>query len=164
MAKTNLTAQRLREVLDYNPETGKFTNKRTLGRSAAGSIAGRLHATNGYIYIGIDRSRFFAHRLAWLHVYGEWPDGEIDHINRNKSDNRIENLRPVSHALNNQNKVLPQSNSKLQLRGVSPHRKGFQAVITVNQKQKYLGVFATAQDASAAYWKAKAEIHPAFNG
>jgi hypothetical protein len=94
-----LTAQLLRELADYDPKSGLFRRKVTKGRWKAGSFMGAQH-TNGYISINVAGCKAYAHRLAWLYTYGEWPQGEIDHINRVRYDNRIENLRDVSRAEN----------------------------------------------------------------
>lgn len=161
MAKTDFSADKLRKLLDYNPETGVFTNT-GVRRNTRAELPGRVHVTNGYVYVSINGSKYFAHRLAWLYVTGQWPDGEIDHINRDRADNRFDNLRISSRSLNNQNKVAHQSNNKLKLIGVSPHRQRFQANIFVGGKRTYLGIFKTEQEASNAYWEAKAKLHPGY--
>lgn len=93
MSNNHLTAERLRELLDYDPETGYFRWRRDVGaRAWKGQLAGTM-ARDGYEYIGIDRRRYPAHRLAWLYVHGEWPRGLLRHLNWLRSDNRLENLR-----------------------------------------------------------------------
>ena len=87
MAKTDLTAERLREVLHYNPETGVFTRLKTEKNWRSGDIAGGFRA--GYIQIRVDGAKYSAHRLAWLYAYGVNPIDEIDHIDGNKSNNSI---------------------------------------------------------------------------
>ena len=96
-----LTAERLREALSYNPETGLFTRRIRCGRIAPGEIAGTI-ALNGYITISLDGRRYYAHRLAWLYVHGEWPQ-KLYHTNRDRADNRIANLRESTHAHNSAN-------------------------------------------------------------
>jgi hypothetical protein len=103
MAKKNLTAERLRELVDYDPETGKFTWTRNRAYKALGGTAAGYLNTNGYARITIDSVSHAAHRLAWLHVYGEWPKASIDHINRNRQDNRIANLREATQSEQNAN-------------------------------------------------------------
>jgi hypothetical protein len=91
-----LTAERLRERLHYDAETGVFTRRVGSGHAHAGDMAGSVHST-GYVRIGIDGGKYTAHCLAWLYVHGVWPSDQIDHINRNRSDNRIANLRQRRH-------------------------------------------------------------------
>lgn len=100
-----LTAERLRELLTYDPETGEFRWRYTRGCRARGQIAGTVTCL-GYLTIAIDGRKYKAHRLAWLHVHGEWPYPEIDHINRIKLDNRLVNLRRATRAENNANRVV----------------------------------------------------------
>jgi hypothetical protein len=100
-----LTQQRLQEILDYDPETGVFTYKNNYHPSKNGKAANK-RKTNGYECVWVDNKEYRAHRVAWLYVHGEWPENEIDHINRDKSDNRIENLRDVSASTNAYNRHL----------------------------------------------------------
>jgi hypothetical protein len=104
-----LTVERLREVLDYDQETGVFVWRIAVSRNKAGATAGYT-GPNGYVYIGIGGHQYLAHRLAWLFVYSEWPCKDIDHANRQKSDNRILNLRDVSVAGNAHNRGLHPAN------------------------------------------------------
>lgn len=92
-----ITTERLRHVLNYNPNTGEFHWRIDFGRWGtikAGTKAGARQG-NGYLCIGIDNVTHSAHRLAWQHYHGEVPPNYIDHINRVKTDNRIVNLRPA---------------------------------------------------------------------
>ena len=95
----SITADELRSILHYDPLTGVFTHRKSAGGRMAGSVAGSLDV-DGYIKIGVLKRLYRAHRLAWLYVYGTWPKHDIDHINRNRSDNRICNLRDVTHQQN----------------------------------------------------------------
>lgn len=100
-----MDATTLRTLLDYNPLTGQFTWRvRAAHRIHVGDIAGVICKSTGYRVIGINGVRHSAHRLAWLHVHGEWPAQNIDHINGDRSDNRIENLRDVSQQTNTLNR------------------------------------------------------------
>ncbi len=133
---------RLHEILKYDSESGLFTWKvRTSKRVRKGQIAGTVK-NDGYVRIRIDGSLYLAHRLAWLYHYGTFPENEIDHINRNKSDNRIENLRDVDRITNAINKDL-QSNNTSGVVGVRWHCKScrWQAYIGVNGKTIQLGKF-----------------------
>lgn len=111
--------KRVREVLDYDPETGFFTWKVRLQNSAppVGSVACNVMPPYGYIRIGIDGEVFLAHRLAWFYVHGEWP-ALIDHIDRNTSNNRISNLRPATQSQNHQNQG-PSRRNTSGVKGVS---------------------------------------------
>lgn len=158
--KQELTAERLREVLAYDPATGVFTQKvRTSIRVKVGAVAGSLHR-RGYIHITIDGRRHFAHRLAWLYVTGEWPPDQIDHRNGIRDDNRVDNLRLANKALNMQNMREACADNKTGFLGVSPRRGKFRSTITVNGKQKHIGTFPTPEEAHAAYLKAKRQLHP----
>lgn len=154
-----LTRERLLEELTYDPSSGEFRWLKTDRMKRAGAIAGSLSKT-GYVYIKFDRKMRKAHRLAWLYVYGEWPKGQIDHINRVRNDNRISNLRDVSNAVNGQNRSLRANNGSGYC-GVSYHRtaKGWQAQITANGKGNYLGIFPTKEAAAEAYKAAKDRLH-----
>lgn len=146
-----LTAEYLRSVLDYDPETGVFTWKvRTSTKVKIGDITGSLDG-RGYLQIGVCSRLHKAHRLAWLYVYGEWPKLSIDHINRNRADNRISNLRDVTSKQNNQN-AGKRSDNKSGHPGVywyKPYNK-WRAQIKHNQKKIHLGYFTTIEDAVSA--------------
>lgn len=156
-----ITADRGRELLIYDPETGVFTRRITAGKFLAGTIAGTESAV-GYIYIGIDGMPRLAHRLAWMYVHGAWPADQIDHINGNKSDNRIANLRDVSRATNMQNlKGARKDNKSSGLLGVTFNRHAgkFAAQITVEGKMRNLGLYGSPQEAHAAYLAEKRRVH-----
>lgn len=155
-----LTQERLKELLDYDPETGAFTWKvRVARRTKVGAPAGSK-VSNGYIHIAIDYKDYKAHRLAWLYTYGCWPDGQIDHVNRIKDDNRISNLRCVSQNENQWNQIA-YKNNKAGFMGVHWRKdnKKWRASIRVHGKLKSLGHFDTQEEAHAAYLAAKAEHH-----
>ena len=105
MAKADLTAQRLRELLHYEPETGVFTWRVNKGRAKAGQVAGRVHQSYGYRYIKVDQQNVRENRAAWAYVTGEWPPTsiEIDHVNRKRDDNSWANLRFVTPKQNREN-------------------------------------------------------------
>ena len=101
-----MTQEYLKSLLDYNPETGKFIWKVSKNnRVKSGSEAGTIQSS-GHRSILIDKKDYLAHRLAWLWYYGRWPEDQIDHINHNPDDNRIENLREVSNQENGKNQSL----------------------------------------------------------
>jgi hypothetical protein len=156
-----LTQQKLKELLDYNPDTGDFTNKvHRNGRSPFGAIAGYTRPDR-YKSIRIDRKSYLQHRLAWLYVYGVWPEKHIDHINNDPSDNRILNLRDVTRSENLQNRAA-QSNNTSGHKGVTwlKATQKWQAQIRLNNKNIYLGTFDTVELASDAYQSASNKIHP----
>lgn len=150
-----LNQARLKELLDYSPAHGAFIWRVSRSRLAfAGAPAGSK--TNlGYVKIVVCGKSYAAHRLAWLYVHGQWPTSEIDHINQNKADNRIANLRQVSRSENCQNK------SDATLPGITWHKPTakWQARIKINQKLIHLGVFQDIEDAKAARKQAEQKYH-----
>lgn len=158
-----LTAARLREVLDYNPETGVFrwrVNRRGFVR--AGDVAGTINGS-GYRQIRVDRTIHNAARLAWLHVHGEFPPHEVDHRNLVRNDDRLVNLRPATHGQNTANQRKRSDNAS-GFKGVSLHsRTGkWQAHVRARGEHRYLGLFASAEEAAIAYRVAAAELHGEF--
>lgn len=145
-----ITAEALRAMYHYDTETGVFTR---LARKKSGrplKHQGRRHDRQ-YHRINIDGKMYLAHRLAWLYVHGEWPQYEIDHIDGDKSNNAIVNLRDVDHAFNQQNWKGSRS-------GVKRNGNKWSSYIQVNRCQRYLGMFRTEEDAAAAYHTAKAAV------
>jgi hypothetical protein len=143
-----LSSARLRKLLDYNPKTGLITWLRPNARNIApGQRAGRLN-TDGYIGIRVDYTRYTAGRLAWLYVYGKWPSAQIDHINGDRADNRIANLRLATATQNQGNK---KGTNRHGLKGISFYKKRFAASIKIKRQTIYLGRFDTAQQAHTAY-------------
>ncbi len=155
-----ITAEQLREALDYDQESGIFTRKKDShkGRWKAGSIAGVI-GTNGYLYIGILGGRYLGHRLAWLHVTGEWPKDMIDHLDGDRANNRFANLREADYVLNVQNLRKARSRSKTGLLGVFPNKKRWMAQIRADGKHIHLGTFETPEIAHQAYLDAKRVMH-----
>lgn len=155
MSKPDST--RLRELLNYNPATGVFTWRvKPNRRIAIGSEAGCLDPA-GYVRIRVDGKQTHAHRIAWCYVYGSWPVGDVDHINGQRTENHIANLRDVSRTVNNQNQRAARgSNPYL---GVSRMKKRWGAWITNARKSQYLGTFDTPEEAHAAYLAAKRKLH-----
>ena len=166
---THITASYLRSRIDYDPETGVFTwkerpvrcrNDKVWNAKYAGRTAGATD-TKGHIQIKIDRKAYFAHRLAWFLQYGQWPDGEIDHKNRIRDDNRLINLRSATSAQNSANMKTPETNTS-GVRGVRWQQYGWRAQISVRGKKIHLGMFDTKEAASEAYRAAADKFHGEF--
>jgi len=155
-----LTQAKLKQLLHYDHETGVFTWRQSRGRIKAGDIA-QSKGKYGHRTVKINGKNMQLHRLAWLYMYGKFPDNMIDHINGISWDNRIVNLRDVTNTINQQNQKKAHVNSKSGLIGASWNRqnKAWKAQITHNGKCLYLGLYHTAQLAHDAYLKAKRELH-----
>jgi hypothetical protein len=163
MAKT-LNAEELRELLDYHPSTGVFHWRVSLATNVKqGAVAGCV-MSSGYRAIRIRGVGYKAHRLAWLYVHGDWPNGVIDHINKDKSDNSISNLRDVPQDINRQNQRECGRKSRFGLLGVSyfKHSGKFRAGIQTDGHSIHLGSFDTAEQAQAAYLAAKRQLHAGY--
>lgn len=135
-----ITQKELKKILTYNPETGIFVWLKNKGTARAGDYAGYIQ--NGYNVIMINGSNFRSHRLAWLYVYGEWPKEQIDHINHNREDNKLINLREVTHQENLKNITL-KKNNKSGIMGVGwiKQNSSWRAYISSNKKWIHLGSF-----------------------
>ena len=157
------SAERVRELLHYDPNTGVFTRlvSRRGINAKVGDVAGSVNA-KGYLRITIDGSDYAGHRIAWLHVHGHAPAGEIDHINGQKDDNRIDNLRVVGRSGNMQNQRRARAINPSGFLGVHFHAgaKKWRAQIGVDGALHRLGLFATAEEAHEAYLRAKSSLHP----
>lgn len=143
---TDITADELRSRVKYDHESGKFHWLNT------GKEAGSLRKQAGYVTLNIDKRWFQAHRLAWLYVHGKWPDGIIDHINGERADNRLCNLRDANLSQNTANSRLSKANT-VGLKGVSfdKKKKKYRASIVKDGKQKFLGYFTDPKEAHQSY-------------
>lgn len=157
---TRLSIDVLRSRLSYDEATGQFVRKVTAGGQVAGSVAGTIKSA-GHVEISVGGHVCKAHRLAWLYVYGEWPKGVIDHINGDRKDNRIVNLRDVSNAINLQNQRRAQRNSTTGVLGVSIDKATgrYRAQIQIAGAGKSLGRYASKDEARRAYINAKRRLH-----
>lgn len=151
------TAENVRDLLHYDPDTGVFTWRiRPAQRTPKGSTAGTDNG-QGYVAIGYLRRTHKAHRLAWLYMTGQWPTGEIDHKNGNRSDNRWRNLRIADRFLNNQN---TRGRNRNRLLGVDSRKNGkYEARIYFNNRKYHIGTFPSEIDAHIAYIAHRNALH-----
>jgi hypothetical protein len=166
----DLSAKLVRELLDYDPKTGELRWKprpvrpgksgpdNTWNTRFAGKVAGSPQKIGWQI--GINGKLYYLARIVWLHHYGEWPDGFVDHIDGNKGNNLIRNLRDATNAENCRNRG-PQTNSTTGLKGVcfDKARNKWKASIMANGKFYNLGRFATPEEAANAYREAAIRLH-----
>jgi hypothetical protein len=172
MAKSkiqHITAERLREVLDYDPNTGAFRwryrpeREQRWNSRFAGKDAGHPCKRLGYVLLNIEGRLCRAHRLAWLFMTGSWPTVEIDHADGDGLNNRWKNLRLATRSENNSNTRLPRHNTSGLKGAYFDKRTGrWLAQIRHQKQQIYLGKFDTAEEAHAAYCEAAARHHGAF--
>ena len=154
-----ITQELLHELFTLR-EDGELVRKvSTARRVKIGDIAGTIHHATGYRRIRVNGKQYRAHRLIWFMVHGKFPVNMLDHINGNKLDNRISNLREATHQENMQNKTKARLDNKSGFLGVSLNKGRFRANIKLNGKLKYLGLFDTPKEAHEAYLKAKREHH-----
>lgn len=150
--RTDLTADQVRTLLAYDPETGVLTWRQPMkfGQIPAGSVAGHV-GLNGYRVVNINRTLYPAHRLIWLMVTGIWPGGDLDHADGQRANNRWSNLREVTRSQNNANSRLRKSNAA-GVKGVYLVRgKRWRASIRIGGRGHHLGYFATKEAAAEAY-------------
>lgn len=161
MAVKAISHQRLKEILSYDPETGRMTwLVKPAKRYAAGSQAGGLHKSTGYWRINVDGACWLGHRLAWFYMTGQEPPAFIDHKDGDRLNNVWSNLRATDHSHNMQNLKKATSRSKIGALGVQHRSPGsFRASINVNGKDQTIGHFPTIEAASAAYIAAKRSLH-----
>ncbi len=144
-----ITIQRLKELVTYDAETGCFAWVRRMRGVKPGRAPGHL-AAHGYWTIRLDQRPYYAHRLAWLYMTGEWPALEVDHINGNPSDNRWTNLRAADRTQNVVNRPRRRDSSS-GFKGVYRARSGrFTCQVRIDGKARHLGTFDTAEEAFAA--------------
>lgn len=143
--------ERVRQILEYEPVTGRLLWRVTSGRAIAGREAGNFDKTIGYRRVPIDGKSILAHHVVWGIVKGVWP-AQLDHTDGDKANNRIENLRESDQRQNLANIGRPRHNTSGK-KGVSFHKATgmWQAQINIAKKKKYLGTFSTADEAHAAY-------------
>jgi hypothetical protein len=156
----SLSLDHLKQVLDYNPQTGVFVWKvSTARRIVPGTVAGTVNS-KGYRVIQLFRKLHTEHRLAWFYVTGVWPSDQIDHINQVKTDNRFENLREATNSQNSQNSKIRRNNTS-GYKGVSwwAHREKWAAQMRVDGKNRLLGMFDNPLDAHLCYQSLAKIVH-----
>jgi len=151
---TKLTPERARELFRYDPLTGEFSRRISVGRFSAGSRAG--YNSDGYRRVGIDGRPYRVHRVIWLMMTGRWPNDVIDHINGNRSDNRFCNLRELSRSENARIRH-PNPNKGSGVPGVGENADTgeFVATLRVGRRTHHLGTYATLEQAVTAWRKAE---------
>ena len=157
---STLTAERLRELLHYDPATGIFTRLVKARSAACGAVAGTAH-NRGYLVVRLDGKKYLMHRLACVYITGHFPAHGMDHINGIKDDNRWNNLREANQSENSQNRRL-RKDSTTGVTGVSFKKEVrlWVAVIFIEGVSKHLGYFASLEEAAKARAKAQRKYHP----
>jgi len=162
-----LTAERLRQLLHYDPETGVWTWRVSRSPARASDVAGSVF-NDGYRYICIDYRSYGAHRLAWLWMTGLFPPAEIDHINLDRVDNRWNNLRAATQTQNKQN-TSTHKGSWTGVKGVSLRRSkqgrcsaAWLVQIQANGKTHCRTCHGTLDEAAGVYAKLGKELHQDF--
>lgn len=161
--RNDLTAEYVRSMVNYDPETGSVTwtqqsarDVRKSGRGRARPVAGSVATTlksSGYLVVRFNRVSYQAHRIAWLWMMGEWPPVLVDHRDRDRTNNAWANLRPATHSQNRSNSGV-WSNNLLGVKGVNLLPTGqYRAVINYGGKSHHLGRFDTIEEAHARYVK-----------
>lgn len=146
--------ERLKELFEYNSETGLFIRKISCGRQKAGVIAGTLMKDKKYVAIAIDGELYYAHRLAWLYMTGEWPKDLIDHIDIDGKNNKWVNLRETTNAQNLRNRKANKNNTT-GVKGIHKNKDGYMVRICI-------GTYKTLEEATQIYNKAIAFYHGEF--
>lgn len=152
----------IKDCVELNRETGELTWKLRVNNSVkVGQAIGTRH-NKGYKFFRLNKTFYFNHRVVWYLAYGGWPQGEIDHINGDKSDNRLENLRDVTHRQNMWNKGPQESTSKY--KGVHWHtaNKKWRATLWNGSSKIHLGMFECEKEAAFAYDLAAKEVFGEF--
>jgi hypothetical protein len=150
----------LRDEIEYDAKTGEFWwKKRKKGKRQYDVPAGTLTVNGRYVSIGINQKPYYAHILAWFWTYGEWPNGKIDHINGVGTDNRLENLRVVSHRVNMQNQRAARvdNTTGAKVPGIEKNHNGFRVRLYsgANGERESFGTYATVEEAEKVALEAR---------
>ena len=163
MPKHTMTAEEARQLFSYNPETGDLAWRVSPNSRAPVGRVIRTDNGAGYYHATFRGVRYYVHRLVWLISTGSWPEGLIDHIDGDPTNNRIENLRQASHAENTRNSARRRDNTS-GFKGVDFYRRTgrYRARIEVDGRKLDLGTYDTPQEAHAAYCAAAKKLHGEF--
>lgn len=154
--ETTLTQERLKELVEYLPEKGRFKRKLQTAQYKKEDIAGSYDCTKGYRRLMVDKKVYKEHILVWFYHHGTWPTKQIDHINGIKDDNRIENLRDVCQTVNMYNKTKAHSHNKSTgVLGVTRSGNKFYPRLRVKDKLIHLGTFTSLEEAQKTYLEFK---------
>lgn len=170
MASDNLLSpEEIRGLFDLNTETGQLRWKTSTSRGRyTQRVAGSPHRL-GYVQVKIGKKSYLAHRIVWAIVYGEWPSCQVDHIDGNKANNAVSNLRLVTTSQNAQNRAINGVKTAsglmgaIYVPGTSRRRECWESRIKLNGVSTYLGRFKTPEEAQTAYLSAKKNLHPYFS-
>lgn len=170
MSAPLITVDRLRELLCYDPDTGAFVWRVSVGGRGAKNGKGKFKPGapagtqdgDGYLVIRVDGRLYRAHRLAWLYMTGRFPDGDIDHRMGLRADNRWSELREKTRSENLQNRLVSRSAAGLLGAHFDARSGRFEASIQAGGKRHRLGMFKTAEEAHRIYMEAKLRLHPGF--
>ena len=153
--------ERIKELFEYNQETGIVIRKTKRAQFSAGSIVGTDHIS-GYLAARVDGNIYLLHRLIWCIAYGKWPDYYIDHIDGNKQNNILVNLREANHSENTQNAKTRKDNTT-GIKGIHIKENGnYVARVQYNNKRIYLGEFESLEKASSCVEKNRLLLHEDF--
>lgn len=153
----------LRELLIYQPETGQLHNAVRRGRAQKGQLV-TLHTSDGYLRVTVLRRTLLAHRVAWAMHYGEWPKGELDHVNGVRDDNRIDNLREATSQENSMNRGKYRNNTS-GYKGVTwdASRSKWLVAVSKGGKREHVGRYDDLEVAVCAYKTRARILHGGFH-
>lgn len=155
-----ITRERLKQCLFYSPTVGVFEWRRSGRKIRRGLLAGAV-VGNGYVRVCVDGKPYPAHKLAWLYMTGEYPEGPIDHIDGDRSNNAFSNLRLATCSQNSHNMKLRRG-SKTGIKGVTMIRGKYQACIRKNGAYAFRKTFSTLEEAEEAVRAKREEVHAEF--
>lgn len=160
--KLGITVDQVRALFDYSKKDGQLRWKVSRQKIRKGAIAGYISSSDGYRYICFDYHDFLAHRLIWLWMTGSWPKCQIDHYDRDRSNNRWTNLREATNSQNNRNGLAQKNNKSTGVRGVDIRRGKYRVRIFVDRKELVVGRFQTLDEAKAARREAEQKYFGKF--